>query len=226
MSAIQNRYEFAYLFDVANGNPNGDPDAGNLPRLDPETSQGLVTDVCLKRKIRNYVQMAKASAPGLHIYIQERAILNRTHEQAYKDNALPPSKKPPQGKAEQIIRGWLCGNYYDIRTFGAVMSTGDYNCGQVRGPAQFAFARSIEPIVPLEISITRMAVASEREAEKQDDIRTMAASTSCPTASTARTVSSRPSSPRKPGSRMPISGCSGMPSPTCSSTTTRPPAAR
>jgi len=173
MTALQHRYDFVYMFDVANGNPNGDPDAGNLPRLDPETNQGLVTDVCLKRKIRNFVEMAKGGEPGFDIYVQERAILNRIHEQAYADNAIPPSKKPLKGEAEQTVLGWLCSNYFDIRTFGAVMSTGDHNCGQVRGPVQLAFARSIDPVMPLEISITRMAVASEREAEKQQDNRTM-----------------------------------------------------
>jgi CRISPR-associated protein Csd2 len=174
MSAIQNRYEFVYLFDVANGNPNGDPDAGNLPRLDPETNQGLVTDVCLKRKIRNYVQMAKGAAPGFNIYIQERSILNQRHQGAYEALGLDPElKKLPKDQAKaRELTDWMCLNYYDIRAFGAVMTT-EVNCGQVRGPVQLAFARSVEPIVPLEISITRMAVASEREAEKQGDIRTM-----------------------------------------------------
>src|SRR5919106_206773 len=174
MSAIQNRYEFVYLFDVTNGNPNGDPDADNLPRLDPETSQGLVTDVCLKRKIRNYVQMAKGSEPGFNIYVQERSILNQRNQGAYEALGLKPElKKLPKDQAKaRELTDWMCLNYYDIRAFGAVMTT-EVNCGQVRGPAQLAFARSVEPIVPLEISITRMAVASEREAEKQDDIRTM-----------------------------------------------------
>jgi CRISPR-associated protein Csd2 len=174
MSAIQSRYEFVYLFDVANGNPNGDPDAGNLPRLDPETSQGLVTDVCLKRKIRNYAEMAKGGEPGFNIYVQERSILNQRHQGAYEALGLKPElKKLPKDQAKaRELTDWMCLNYYDIRAFGAVMTT-EVNCGQVRGPVQFAFARSVEPIVPLEISITRMAVASEREAEKQDDIRTM-----------------------------------------------------
>lgn len=174
MTAIPNRYDFVYLFDVTNGNPNGDPDAGNLPRLDPETNQGLVTDVCLKRKIRNYVELAKGGERGFNIYIQERSILNQRHQGAYEALGLKPElKKLPkdQTKARELT-AWMCLNYYDIRAFGAVMTT-EVNCGQVRGPVQLAFARSIEPIVPLEISITRMAVASEREAEKQDDIRTM-----------------------------------------------------
>jgi CRISPR-associated protein Csd2 len=171
--AIQNRYEFVYLFDVVNGNPNGDPDAGNLPRLDPETSRGLVTDVCLKRKIRNFVQMMKSEQTGYGIYMQERAILNQTHEAAYKAVGLKRSKKFPNGDKAIELVNWLCGHFYDIRTFGAVMSTGDCNCGQIRGPVQLAFARSVEPVVPLEVAITRMAVASEHEAETQDEIRTM-----------------------------------------------------
>jgi CRISPR-associated protein Csd2 len=174
MSAIQNRYDFVYLFDVTNGNPNGDPDAGNLPRLDPETSEGLVTDVCLKRKVRNYIQMAKGAEPGFGIYVQERSILNQRHQSAYEALGLKPElKKLPKDQAKaRELTDWMCLNYFDIRTFGAVMTT-EVNCGQVRGPVQLAFAHSMEPIVPLEVSITRMAVANEREAEKQDDIRTM-----------------------------------------------------
>jgi CRISPR-associated protein Csd2 len=174
MTAITHRYDFVLLFDVTNGNPNGDPDAGNLPRLDPETNQGLVTDVCLKRKIRNYVQAAKGDEPGFAIYIRERGILNRQHDRAYKALGLEPEpKKLP--KEEEKARGltrWMCESFYDIRTFGAVMTT-EVNCGQVRGPVQLAFAKSIDPIVPLEISITRMAVTNERDAERQDDNRTM-----------------------------------------------------
>ena len=174
MPAISHRYDFVLLFDVTNGNPNGDPDAGNLPRLDPETNQGLVTDVCLKRKIRNYVQAAKGDAPGYDIYVRERGILNQQHARAYKALELTSeAKKLPKDeeKARQLTR-WMCDNFFDIRTFGAVMTT-EVNCGQVRGPVQFAFGRSIDPIVPLEVSITRMAVANEKEAEKQNDIRTM-----------------------------------------------------
>lgn len=172
MSAIQSRYEFVYLFDVANGNPNGDPDAGNLPRLDPETSQGLVSDVCLKRKIRNYVELAKGGEPGFNIYVQERAILNERHQRAYKALGLQPEpKKLPKDEAKaRELTAWMCLNYYDIRTFGAVMTT-KTNCGQVRGPVQLAFARSIEPVVPLEISITRMAITDEGDIK--GDIRTM-----------------------------------------------------
>jgi CRISPR-associated protein Csd2 len=168
MSAIQNRYDFVYLFDVTNGNPNGDPDAGNLPRLDPETNEGLVTDVCLKRKIRNYVEVIKAGEPGGNIYVQERAVLNQRHQGAYDALGLKPElKKLPKDQAKaRELTDWMCLNYYDIRAFGAVMTT-EVNCGQVRGPVQVAFARSIEPIVPLEVSITRMAVTNERDLEKE-----------------------------------------------------------
>ncbi len=179
MSSLQNRYDFVYFFDVKDGNPNGDPDAGNLPRVDPETNQGLVTDVCLKRKVRNFVSMAKegnTSADGQQryaIYIQERAILNQTNEKAYAAVGLPQSKKLPDGDKGTQLRKWICDNYFDIRSFGAVMSTGDFNCGQIRGPIQLTFARSIEPVVPIEVSITRMAVTSQKEADKQDENRTM-----------------------------------------------------
>lgn len=178
MSAIQNRYDFVYLFDVANGNPNGDPDAGNLPRLDPETNQGLVTDVCLKRKVRNFVQTANGTDPGYEIYMSERAILNTQHRRAWE--AVVPEvtddkerkKLPKDERKSRELTAWMCANFFDIRTFGAVMSTG-INCGQVRGPIQMAFARSVEPILPLEISITRMAATTEADAESKGDIRTM-----------------------------------------------------
>ena len=169
MSAFANRYDFVVLFDVTNGNPNGDPDAGNLPRLDPETNQGLVTDVCLKRKIRNYVELAKSGEPRFAIYVSEGAILNEKHRQAYaairpdKDKVAKEKSLHPQNDEEAIsLRRFMCDNFFDVRTFGAVMSTG-INCGQVRGPVQLSFARSIEPVVPLEISITRMAATSEKE---------------------------------------------------------------
>jgi len=176
-STIQNRYEFVYLFDVENGNPNGDPDAGNMPRIDPETSHGLVTDVCLKRKIRNYVDIVKGNKAPYEIYIKEKAILNRQHERAYINNPdieRPPSKKLPKKEEEaKKITKWMCTNFFDVRTFGAVMMT-EVNCGQVRGPVQLNFARSMESIVPMEISITRMAVTTEKEAEQQSgDNRTM-----------------------------------------------------
>lgn len=175
MTTIANRYEFVLLFDVENGNPNGDPDAGNTPRVDPETGHGLVTDVCLKRKIRNHVALAKEALAGFHIYIQEKSILNETNEKAYKAYELKPeSKKLPKNIEDaQKVTGWMCTNFFDIRAFGAVMTT-DVNCGQVRGPVQIAFAKSVEPIFAQEISITRMAVTTKAEAEKQQgDNRTM-----------------------------------------------------
>ncbi|MCB2188429.1 MAG: type I-C CRISPR-associated protein Cas7/Csd2 [Deltaproteobacteria bacterium] len=178
---IENRYEFVLLFDVENGNPNGDPDAGNMPRLDPETSLGLVTDVCLKRKVRNYVQVLDDNGPiesqdhdrRYNIYVQEKAVLNRQHELAYVNNPdieRPEKKKLPKSEEEaRRITRWMCDNFYDIRTFGAVMST-EVNCGQVRGPVQFNFARSLDPIVPQEVGITRMAVTNERDLEKERTI--------------------------------------------------------
>lgn len=175
MTAIANRYEFVYLFDVTNGNPNGDPDAGNLPRLDPETNQGLVTDVCLKRKIRNYVSLEKEGGPGYAIYMQEKAVLNNQHQEAYKALGLKSESKklPKEAEKAKALTDWMCQNFFDVRTFGAVMTT-EVNTGQVRGPIQMAFATSIDPVVPLEISITRMAVTTEKEAEKQSgDNRTM-----------------------------------------------------
>lgn len=168
MTALANRYEFALLFDVVNGNPNGDPDAGNMPRFDPETGHGLVTDVCLKRKIRNHVALAKEGGEGFNIYIQEKAVLNQTHEMAYKAFELKSEAKKLPKKIEdaQKVTGWMCANFYDIRSFGAVMTT-DVNCGQVRGPVQIAFAKSVEPIVSQEVSITRMAVTNEKDLEKE-----------------------------------------------------------
>lgn len=179
MTVIRHRYEFVYLFDVTNGNPNGDPDAGNLPRLDPETNQGLVTDVALKRKIRNFVALEKENAAGYAIYMQERAILNNQHQKAWEALGIAPDvkdgfKRLPKDEAKaREITAWMCANFFDVRTFGAVMTTG-VNAGQVRGPVQLAFASSIEPVLPLEISITRMAVTTEKEAEAQSgDNRTM-----------------------------------------------------
>ena len=168
MTAIANRYEFALLFDVENGNPNGDPDAGNMPRVDPQTGYGLVTDVCLKRKIRNHVALAKEGSEGFNIYIQEKAVLNRTNEMAYKAYELKPTAKKLPKKVEdaQKVTGWMCSNFYDIRSFGAVMTT-EVNCGQVRGPVQLAFAKSVEPVFAQEISITRMAVTNEKDLEKE-----------------------------------------------------------
>ena len=177
------RHDFVLLFDVKDGNPNGDPDAGNLPRLDAETGHGLVTDVSLKRKVRNYVGLVKNCAPPYDIYIKEKAVLERTHRAAYEAIGASAelggddkdAKKKRKGSADSVekAREWVCKNFYDVRTFGAVMSTG-VNCGQVRGPVQMTFARSLDPIVASEHSITRMAVATEAEAEKQDgDNRTM-----------------------------------------------------
>ena len=168
---MDHRYDFVLLFDVTDGNPNGDPDAGNLPRVDPETGHGLVTDVCLKRKVRNFVGTVKGEQPPHEIYVKERAVLNKQHDRAYQALKLDP-KKAKQPEVEQC-RQWMCQNFYDVRTFGAVMST-KVNCGQVRGPIQMAFSRSVDPIVSLEHAITRCAVATEKEAEKQDgDNRTM-----------------------------------------------------
>ncbi len=175
--SIKNRYDFVLLFDVIDGNPNGDPDAGNMPRMDPQTSHGLVTDVCLKRKVRNYVGLKQGEQPPFEIYVKEKAVLNRQHERAYQALGFALSseggKRKGSGEEVEKARAWMCGNFYDVRTFGAVMSTG-INCGQVRGPVQMTFARSMDPITPAEHSITRMAVATEKEAEaQQGDNRTM-----------------------------------------------------
>ncbi|OIR02082.1 hypothetical protein GALL_159410 [mine drainage metagenome] len=175
MSHLTQRHDFVVLFDVANGNPNGDPDAGNMPRIDPETSHGLVSDVSLKRKIRNYVELAREERDGFHIYVREGAILNEQHRKAYA--ALRPndakvatdkSLNPHTDDEAKTLRDFMCANFFDVRSFGAVMSTG-INCGQVRGPVQFSFATSVEPIVPLEISITRMAATNEKEKAAQKE---------------------------------------------------------
>lgn len=168
---IKNRYDFALLFDVSDGNPNGDPDAGNLPRVDAETGMGLVTDVCIKRKVRNYVYQKKGGGKPFDIFIKEKAILNDLIEESFEQEDVAEKDKP--GDKTEAARKWMCHNYFDIRTFGAVMSTGK-NAGQVRGPVQLTFARSIDPVVALEHSITRMAVATKAESEKQGgDNRTM-----------------------------------------------------
>ena len=166
--SIQTRYEFVYFFDVTNGNPNGDPDAGNMPRLDPESSKGLVTDVCLKRKIRNFIEVAYENAPGYEIYVKEKSVLNLQNKRAYEAlDVKPEAKKLPKDEAKaREITAWMCKNFFDIRSFGAVMTT-EVNSGQVRGPVQLAFAQSLDPIVPLEISITRMAVTNEKDLEKE-----------------------------------------------------------
>ena len=168
MSELKNRIDFVYIFDVQDGNPNGDPDAGNLPRVDAETGMGLVTYVCLKRKVRNYVQIAKGQANGYDIFIKEKAVLNTLIDKAHDDSEVKAAKDKTEA-----ARMFMCKNYYDIRTFGAVMSTGK-NAGQVRGAIQLTFARSVDTIATAEHSITRMAVATEKEAEKQGgDNRTM-----------------------------------------------------
>ena len=175
---IKNRYDFVFFFDVKNGNPNGDPDAGNMPRIDPDTSRGIVSDVCLKRKIRNYVDLIKGEAIddpdvaedelGYKIYVQEAAVLNDRNRKAYVHYDMKPaSKKLPKAKEDQLkVTKFMCDNFFDIRAFGAVMTT-DVNCGQVRGPIQLCFAESVDPVLPLEMSITRMAVTNEKDAEKE-----------------------------------------------------------
>ncbi|MDH5730624.1 MAG: type I-C CRISPR-associated protein Cas7/Csd2 [Gammaproteobacteria bacterium] len=167
---LRNRYEFVLLFDVKDGNPNGDPDAGNLPRIDAETGMGLVTDVCLKRKVRNFVQMTQTDKPRNKIFVKEKAILNNMIDESHEQEGVKDKEK---GEKTEAARKWMCDNYYDIRTFGAVMSTGK-NAGQVRGPVQITFSRSVDPVVASEHSITRMAVTTEKEAESQSgENRTM-----------------------------------------------------
>lgn len=174
--ALTRRHDFVLLFDVTNGNPNGDPDAGNLPRLDPETNCGLVSDVCLKRKVRNFVELfpPRSNGKGYRIYVTEGAILNNKHREAFaavrgeSEEIRTAKKLSPKGEEEAAkIRQWMCDNFYDIRTFGAVLSTG-INAGQVRGPVQFTFARSVEPVLPLEIAITRMAATNEAEKAQRE----------------------------------------------------------
>ena len=164
-NAIKNRYDFVLLYDVENGNPNGDPDAGNMPRIDPETGYGIVTDVCLKRKIRNYVELVQGDSTGYRIYIKEGTPLNQNHAEAYVAVGAEPGKKVGVEKVNEARR-WMCANFFDVRTFGAVMSTGD-NCGQVRGPVQINFSRSIEPIVQQEVTITRQTVTKIEDADKE-----------------------------------------------------------
>ncbi|MDD6051989.1 MAG: type I-C CRISPR-associated protein Cas7/Csd2 [Clostridiales bacterium] len=178
---IKNRYDFVILFDVENGNPNGDPDAGNMPRIDPETGLGIVTDVCLKRKIRNYVEMVKDEEPaedapeggkGYQIYIKDNVPLNRSDERAYRYYGVTDAKKAKKDDPDldRKLRDFMCRNFYDVRTFGAVMTTfvkAALNCGQVRGPVQLGFARSIDPIVPQEVTITRVAITTESDAERK-----------------------------------------------------------
>ena len=164
-SPINNRYEFVMLYDVENGNPNGDPDAGNMPRIDPETGHGIVTDVCLKRKIRNFAELVKGDSAGYRIHIKEGTPLNQNHAEAYKAVDLEPEKKADLAGVDKARR-WMCANFFDVRSFGAVMSTGD-NCGQVRGPVQINFSRSIDPIVQQEVTITRQAVTRVEDIDKE-----------------------------------------------------------
>ena len=170
-----NRHDFVYIFDVRDANPNGDPDAGNLPRLDPETGHGLVTDVCLKRKVRNYVALTRKGTDGHRIYFEEKAVLNRLHDEAWDNHPDPEVQKTPAKKRKQLpaeaekaleLTRYMCRSFWDIRTFGAVMTT-DVNCGQVRGPIQLSFARSVDPIVTLEHAITRSSVTNERDIQKE-----------------------------------------------------------
>ena len=174
MEPIKNRYEFVILFDVENGNPNGDPDAGNMPRVDPETGYGLVTDVCLKRKIRNYVETVKEDAAGYRIYVKDGVPLNRSDKEACDYVGVDADKlkeaKKKDDKLDEKLRNFMCQNFYDIRTFGAVMTTfvkGALNCGQVRGPVQLGFSRSVDPMLPQEVTITRTAITTEADAEKK-----------------------------------------------------------
>ena len=171
---IKNRYEFVILFDVENGNPNGDPDAGNMPRVDPDTGLGLVTDVCLKRKIRNYVETVKEDSTGYRIYVKDGVPLNRSDNEAFKALEIDEKKlkelKKNDPALDERVRDWMCANFFDIRTFGAVMTTfvkASLNCGQVRGPVQLGFARSVDPIYPQEVTITRVAITTEADAEKK-----------------------------------------------------------
>lgn len=173
---IKNRYDFVVLFDVENGNPNGDPDSGNMPRVDAETQYGIITDVCIKRKIRNYVEMIKEDVAGYRIYVKSHAVLNRNDEEAFKALGISADKVAEQKKKDADIdlkiRDWMCSNYYDIRTFGAVMTTftkAKLNCGQVRGPVQIGFAKSVEPIIPQEITITRVAITTEKDAKNKNN---------------------------------------------------------
>jgi len=248
--SLSKRYDFVLLFDVKDGNPNGDPDAGNLPRVDAETGFGLVTDVCLKRKVRNFVGLVKEEQPPFEIYVKEKAILNNQHKRAYVAigagdlvgesaeavEAAPEAKeeKAKKGKTKDKriggdkvgeARDWMCKNFYDVRTFGAVMSTG-VNCGQVRGPVQMTFARSVDRIATLEHSITRMAVATEAEAEKQDgDNRTMGRKFTVPYGLYMAQGFVSAHLARQTGFPAMTSNCCGSRSPTCSSTTAPPPGA-
>lgn len=168
MKQLDNRYEFIMLFDVENGNPNGDPDAGNMPRVDAETGHGMVTDVCLKRKIRNYIDSVYEGQPSYNILIKTDKSLNRKFTEAYEACDLKTKEKEKNASSVSIARDYICKNYYDVRTFGAVMSTGDDPCGIVRGPVQINFAKSLDPVLPQEITITRQAITKESDIEKKE----------------------------------------------------------
>lgn len=168
MEAIKNRYEFIMFFDCENGNPNGDPDAGNMPRVDAETSHGIVTDVCLKRKIRNYIELVLEGKEGYNILIKTDKALNTKFTEAYQDSGLKIGEKGKNSSSVEKARDYMCANYYDVRTFGAVMSTGDDPCGIVRGPVQINFAKSIDPVLPQEITITRQAITSAKDKENKE----------------------------------------------------------
>ena len=168
MKQLDNRYEFIMLFDVENGNPNGDPDAGNMPRVDAETGHGMVTDVCLKRKIRNYIDSVYEGQPSYNILIKTDKSLNRKFTEAYEACDLKTKEKGKNASSVSIARDYICKNYYDVRTFGAVMSTGDDPCGIVRGPVQINFAKSLDPVLPQEITITRQAITKESDIEKKE----------------------------------------------------------
>ena len=231
MADLQHRYDFVLLFDVRDGNPNGDPDAGNLPRVDAVSGHGIVTDVSLKRKVRNFVGLVKDCQPPYDIYVKEHGVLNELHERAYVatghgDQLSRTDKKRTGGDAVGDARSWMCANYYDVRTFGAVMSTG-VNCGQVRGPVQVTFGRSIEPITSLEYAITRMAVATHEEAEKQQgDNRTMGRKSTVPYGLYRTHGFVRHSSRDRRDFRAKTWICSGSPSSRCSTTIGRPREAR
>ena len=219
---ITNRYDFVVFFDVENGNPNGDPDAGNMPRIDPETGYGVVTDVCLKRKIRNYVETVKEGEPGFEIYIKEGVPLNVSDRRAYEELGIDPKEtkklKKDNPQLDVQLRDCMCKAFYDIRTFGAVMTTfvkDNLNCGQVRGPVQLTFSRSVDPIIPQEVTITRVAITKEDDAAKKDT-----GSMWFPTACIVAKGSFPRTWPAKPlVSRKKILSFSGAPSSTCSSMT-------
>ena len=230
---IKNRYEFVILFDVENGNPNGDPDAGNMPRVDPETGLGLVTDVCLKRKIRNYVETVKEDAAGYRIYVKDGVPLNRSDAEANKaldvDEKTAKEKKKADPDLDRKIRDWMCANFYDIRAFGAVMTTfmkAALNCGQVRGPVQLGFARSVEPVIPQEITITRVAITTEADAEKKGTEMGRKYIVPYGLYTAWRDISPPIWPARPPASPRRTCPCCGRPSSICSRTITPPPAAR